>query len=116
MIGRHADVRRSVLEHLDGHAEHAGDCAEWRISFVKATQAVELAKEFVGAVDEMNDHEKELATDEHRFTQLKNKKERKCYFLRARLLSEFFLLSVQIRVHLWLDLLSWLIGAFRVTL
>src|SRR5581483_4236297 len=57
VIGGDTDVRRAVLKHLDNHAEDAVDSAERRISFVETTQTVELAKQFVGAVDEMNDHE-----------------------------------------------------------
>ena len=66
VIGRHADMRSSVLKHLDDHGEDARDGAERRISFVKATETVELAKQFIGSVDEMDDHAKELAADERR--------------------------------------------------
>ena len=56
MIGCDAYVRRAVLDHLGDHMEHAGDSAERRIGFFEAPNAVEVTKQFVGAVDEVNDH------------------------------------------------------------
>src|ERR1700740_700053 len=50
-------MRRSVFEHFDDRAEHAADRAERRIGFMEAAQTVEMTKEFVSAVDKMNDHQ-----------------------------------------------------------
>ena len=59
VIGRDSDVRRAVFEHLCHGMEHARHRAEWRIGFLEAPDAVEVTKQFVGAVNEVNDH-KEL--------------------------------------------------------
>src|SRR5882762_2924711 len=56
VIGGYGDVRRIVFDHLRNHVEDAGHGAERRISFLEAANAVKVTKEFVGAVDEMNDH------------------------------------------------------------
>ena len=56
MIGRDTDMSRAVFDHLRDRVEHAGDSAERRIRFLEAPNAVEVTKEFVGAVDEVNDH------------------------------------------------------------
>jgi hypothetical protein len=56
VIGRHADVRRAGLEHLRDGVQHAGDGAERRIALAETADAVEVAKELVRAVDQMNDH------------------------------------------------------------
>src|SRR6266478_9396923 len=56
VIGGNAEVRRAVFNHLGDSVEHAGHSPERRISFFEAANAVKMAKEFVGAVDEMNDH------------------------------------------------------------
>src|SRR5882724_6363148 len=56
MIGGDAEVRRAVLDHLRDHVEHTGHGAERWISFLEAPDAVKVSKEFVGAVDEMDDH------------------------------------------------------------
>ena len=70
MIGRDADVRRAVLEHLQHRLQHADDGAERAVdAFVETPQAVEMTEQLVGAVDEVNDHslkcvKLELAADE----------------------------------------------------
>ena len=57
MIGRDADVSRSLLDHLQQSLQHADHGAEWPVlAFVEATQAVEVPEQLVGAIDEMNDH------------------------------------------------------------
>src|SRR5437867_4632773 len=56
MISSDADVCRAVLDHLGDHMEHASDSAEGRIGFLEAPDSVEVAKQFVSAVDEVNDH------------------------------------------------------------
>ena len=56
MVSRDADVRGVVFDHLRDHIEYAGNCAKRRIRFVEATQTVEVAEQFVGAVDEVDDH------------------------------------------------------------
>ena len=58
VIGSDADMRCAVLDHLHDRIENAGDGAERRIGLVKTAQAVEMTKEFVGAVDEVDDHDK----------------------------------------------------------
>ena len=61
MIGRDTDVRGSLLEHLEHGVEDADDGTEGCIlALVEATQAVEVPEQFVGAVDEMNDHAQAL--------------------------------------------------------
>ena len=70
VIARDTHMSYAVLDHLHDRIENAGDGAERRIGLVKTAQPIEVTKEFVGAVDEMNDHVKVLATDEHRFTQI----------------------------------------------
>src|SRR5882762_5592736 len=60
VIGGYGDVRRIVFDHLRNHVEDAGHGAERRISFLEAANAVKVTKEFVGAVDEMNDHWSEV--------------------------------------------------------
>ena len=57
VIGRHTDVSRSRLDHLQHGVQHAGHGAEGRIlALVEAAKAVEVAEQLVGAVDEMDDH------------------------------------------------------------
>jgi len=60
MISRDSDMRRFVLEQLHNSAQHAGHCTVRGIGFLEAPDAVEVTKEFVGAVDEMDNH---LSTD-----------------------------------------------------
>jgi len=59
VIGRDAEVRRALFHHLDDRIEHASDRAEWWVGFTEAPDAVEVAKEFVGSVNEVNDHDLE---------------------------------------------------------
>src|SRR5262245_31872842 len=56
VIGRHADVGRSALEHLRDRMQDAGHGSEGRVGVPEAPDSVELAEELVGAVDEVNDH------------------------------------------------------------
>jgi hypothetical protein len=57
VVGRDADVRRAVLDHLEQHVQHARDGAERRgLALLEAAAAVVMAEELVGAVDEVNDH------------------------------------------------------------
>ncbi len=57
VIGRHADVRGPVLEHLEHGMEDANRRAEGRIiDFSGAPQAVEMAEQLVGAINQVNDH------------------------------------------------------------
>src|SRR5207302_2403995 len=57
MIGRHPDVSCPRLDHLQHRMQHADHGAEgWILALVEAAQAVEVAVQFVRAVDEMNDH------------------------------------------------------------
>src|SRR4029079_6614473 len=56
VVGGDADVCRTFGDHFRNRVQHAGDGAEGWIRFLEATDAVEMAKQFVGAVDEMNDH------------------------------------------------------------
>ena len=57
MIGRDADVRRALFEHLQHGVQHADDGAvRLVLAFVEAPQAVEVAEQLVGAVDEVDDH------------------------------------------------------------
>src|SRR6185437_13459741 len=62
VIGRDTYVRCFVFEQLRHGRQHAGDRAERRISFLEATNAVEVSKQFVGAVDQMNDHGEAMLT------------------------------------------------------
>src|SRR3954454_11045867 len=63
VVGRHAEVRRTTLDHLEHGVQHARDGAEWLVlALVEAALAVEVAEELVGTVDEMDDHA-ELAAD-----------------------------------------------------
>src|SRR5207247_7481615 len=57
VIGRDPDVSRSLLDHLQQSLQHADHGAERPVlSFVEATQAVEVPEELVGAVYEVDDH------------------------------------------------------------
>jgi hypothetical protein len=57
VIGRHTDVRCSVLDHLEHRPKHANDGAERTIlALVEAAQPVEVAEQLVRAVDGVNDH------------------------------------------------------------
>src|SRR5437660_1463686 len=70
VIRSNTEVSRAVLDHLCDRVQHTDNGAERWIGFGEATDAVEVPKEFVGAVDEVDDHKERLATDEHRFTQI----------------------------------------------
>src|SRR6266850_5581392 len=57
VIGRHPDVRGSRLDHLEHGSDHPRDRAEGSVlALVESAEAVEVAEELVGAVDEVNDH------------------------------------------------------------
>ena len=57
MIGRNADVRGSLLQHLEHGLQHAGHRAERAVlPLVEAAQAVEVPEELVRPVDDVNDH------------------------------------------------------------
>ena len=56
-----SDMSCSILEHLRNRTEHARHRALRRIGFLEAPNPVEVTKEFVGAVDQVNDH---LSTDD----------------------------------------------------
>jgi hypothetical protein len=57
MIGRHADVRLSRLDHLQHGLQHADHGAErWILALVEAAQPVEMAEQLIRTVDEVNDH------------------------------------------------------------
>ena len=55
VVGRHADVSRSRLDHLQNGIEDADHRAEGLIfALVEATQAIEVPEQLVRAVDQMN--------------------------------------------------------------
>ena len=57
VVRRDADMGRPFLDHLQDGVQHADDRAERPIrAAVDAAEAVEVAEQFVRAVDEMNDH------------------------------------------------------------
>ena len=57
MVGGNAKMRGALLDHLQDGVEHARDGREGLVlSLVESAQAIEMAEELVGAVDEMNDH------------------------------------------------------------
>ena len=56
VVRGHADVRRPGLDHLQNHLQHAPHCPERRIALLHPADAVEVAKELIGAVDEVDDH------------------------------------------------------------
>jgi hypothetical protein len=57
MVGRNAEVRVAVLDHLEHGLQHADDRAVRAVfAFVEPAQAVEVTEELVGAVDKVNDH------------------------------------------------------------
>src|SRR5207248_7290551 len=56
VIGRHTDVRRSLLDHLQHRMQDADHGAKGPIlALVDAAKAVEVAEQLVRAVHEMND-------------------------------------------------------------
>src|SRR5215813_5213803 len=57
VIGRHADVSCSGLDHLQHSMQHTDHSAEGPIlALVETAQAVKVAEQFVRAIYEMNDH------------------------------------------------------------
>src|SRR5205085_1103955 len=56
VIGGDADVCGAAFEHLDDGSEHSRDSAERRVAALEPSYAIEMAKELVRAVNEMNDH------------------------------------------------------------
>src|SRR6185312_5796814 len=57
VIRRDADMRCTLFDHLKHGVQHTDDRTEWRIhTLVEGADAIEVAKQLVGAVDEMNDH------------------------------------------------------------
>src|SRR5262249_11855426 len=57
VIGRHADVSCSGLDHLQHSMDHTDHSAEGPIlAFGETAQAVKVAEQFVRAIYEMNDH------------------------------------------------------------
>src|SRR6185503_4678795 len=56
VVRGHTNMRRAVLEQLRHRRQHTRYGAERRISLLKAPYAVEVSKEFVCAVQQMNDH------------------------------------------------------------
>ena len=57
VIGGYAEVRRSFVDHLQYRVEHADDGAESAILPAgRATQSVKVTEEFVGPVDQVDDH------------------------------------------------------------
>jgi hypothetical protein len=56
VIGRDADVRRALLDHLEHRLQHADHRAERPVALGEAAQAVEVAEQLVGAVDQVDDH------------------------------------------------------------
>ena len=57
VVGGDAEIRVAVLDHLENGLQHADDGAVRAIlAFGEPAQAVEVTEEFVGAVDEVDDH------------------------------------------------------------
>src|SRR5215203_2352526 len=56
MVCRHPDVGRPFLEHSQDRAEHAVDGAKRMVGQLRAAKPVEMAKELVCTVDEVDDH------------------------------------------------------------
>src|SRR6187402_2469608 len=56
MVGRHSEMGRAFLEHAQDGAEHAVDGAKRMVRQLRPAKPVEMAKELVCAVDEMDDH------------------------------------------------------------
>ena len=64
VIRCHANVRCSLFDHLQHTVEHAQHGAERLVfPFIESALPVEMTKEFVGAVDEMDDHGEEVMSD-----------------------------------------------------
>src|SRR5262245_53638439 len=56
VIRRDTDMGCPVLNHLRDHSQQPTNRAKRRISFTKASNAVEMTKEFVSTVNQVNDH------------------------------------------------------------
>ncbi len=57
MIGGNAQMGRPALDHLQDRMQHAGHGAIGFVApLVETPQAVEMPKELVSAVDEVDDH------------------------------------------------------------
>jgi hypothetical protein len=62
VVGGDADVRRALLDHLEHRLQHADHRAERPVAALgEAAQAVEVAEQLVGAVDQMDDHRQILS-------------------------------------------------------
>ena len=65
VIGRDADVRCSLLDHLQQRLEHADHAAEGRIlPLAEAAQAVEVTEQLVRAVHDVDD-QRRVTNDRH---------------------------------------------------
>jgi hypothetical protein len=53
------DVRRPVFDHLYNCTENSGHSAVGRIGFLEPPDSVEVTKEFVCAVDQVNNHRRQ---------------------------------------------------------
>jgi hypothetical protein len=49
-------VRGVLLDHLEDRVEHTDDCPEWAVSLIGTAETVEVAKQLVRAVDDVDDH------------------------------------------------------------
>jgi hypothetical protein len=56
VVGRDADVRRALLDHLRAPSAARRPRADGRSCPCEAAQAVEVAEQLVGAVDQVDDH------------------------------------------------------------
>src|ERR1700736_3471703 len=57
VVGRHADVRSTLLEHLQDRVQHADHGPEGLIlAFAKAAQAVKMPEQLVRAVNQVYQH------------------------------------------------------------
>src|SRR5688572_29745744 len=52
-------MRRPALDHLCDGVQHPGGRTEWRVGLFRAADAIEVAEELVGAVDQMDNHSRE---------------------------------------------------------
>ena len=68
VVGGDADVRRALLDDLEHRLQHADHGAERPVlALGEAAQAVEVAEQLVGAVDEVNDHRAIVASGGERW-------------------------------------------------
>ncbi len=65
VVRRDTDVRGAVFEQLGHRAQHAGNCAERRISLLETTDSVEMTEQFVCTVDKVNDHVRQMLAFSH---------------------------------------------------